>query len=221
MTIQETYVRFLQLVNRNATNNNVNVDLYRFVKMFNDLQNRYVEWVLDKRNDDSIRDVQKLLVVEQPLPPEGSTASTVTFTLPSDFFDFANISAVASSECCEKERVLVYEVKSEDAEEIYNDKYSEPSFEWRETFGYLSENRFVTFVKDFSIEELLLTYYRKPLQVDIAGYPRLDGTPSVSIDPEFEDAIVNRILLAMAKEFSAINENPQSYQLDKDRLFNI
>jgi hypothetical protein len=221
MTIQETYVRFLQLVNRNATNNNVNVDLYRFVKAFNDLQNRYVEYILDKRNDDSIREIQLLLVVEQPLSPIGSTSSTVTFPLPTDFFDFSNISAVASAGCCEKERMLVYELKSEDAEEVYNDKYSEPSFEWRETFGYLSENRFVTFVKDFSIDELLLTYYRKPLQVDIVGYPRLDGTPSVNIDPEFEDNTVNRILLAMAKDFSAINENPQSYQLDRDRLFNI
>ena len=138
MTIQETYVRFLQMVNRNATNNNVNVDLYRFVKGFNDLQNRYVEYVLDKRNDDSIREIQLLLVVEQPLPPIGSTSSTVTFSLPADFFDFSNISAVASSGCCEKERMLVYEIKSEDAEEVYNDKYSEPSFDWRATFGYLS-----------------------------------------------------------------------------------
>jgi len=221
MTVQETYLRFLQLVNRNATNNNVNVDLYRFVKIFNDVQNRYVEWNLDKRNEDSIRNVQKLLVVEFPLLPTGSTASTSTFELPPNFFDFANISAIASTDCCKKERVLVHEIKSEDAEEKVNDKYSEPSFDWRETFGYLANGSFVVFEKDFDTNELLLTYYREPLQIDIEGYPRLDGTPSTNVDPEFDDVIVNRILLAAAKEFSAINANPEGYALDKDRLFNI
>jgi len=220
MTIQETYLAFLQLVNRNATNNNVNVDLYRFVRIFNDMQNRFVEWKLDKRNDDSIRDIHLLLIPELPLEATGSTENTTRFELPSNFFDFANISAEASTDCC-KDRILVYEVKSEDTEELYNDKYSEPSFEWRESFGYLSEDTFTVFKKGFEIERILLTYYRYPRQVDIEGYPKQDNTPSTNIDPEFEDAITNRILLAMAKEFSAINGDAQGYSLDKDRLFNI
>jgi hypothetical protein len=221
MTVEAAYIQFLQLVNRNATNNNVNVDRFRFVLLYNDMQNRFVEWTLNKRNDDRIRDIQLLLVTEQELEPTEVKENYTSFSLPEDFFNFANVKARAKTECCETDQMLVYEVKSEDVEEILNDKYSEPSFDWRETFGFHSDNSFVVYKKDFDLEQLLFTYYRYPRQIDIVGYPRLDGTPSVSVDPEFDDKVVNTILLACAKEFSAINENPNSYQLDRDRLFNI
>ncbi len=221
MTIQEAYTQFLLLVNRNATNNKVNVDRFRFIKMFNYVQNRYVEWVLDKRNEDSIRDIQKLLVVELPLLPSASTQTVTSFRLPDNYFNFTNISALADSDCCKNERLLVYEVKSEDTEEKYNDKYSEPSFEWRETYGYTSSNTFIVYKKDFELTKIFLTYYRYPIQVDIEGYEDEFGNVSSNVDPEFDDKVVGRILLAMAKEFSAINGDTTDFQLTKERLFNI
>jgi hypothetical protein len=221
MTIENTYTQFLILVNRNATNNNVNVDRYRFVKMFNDIQNRFLEWALDKRNEDSIRDVQVLLIPEQSLVLVDTKDNYQTFSLPENYFDYSNITAYASSECCKNEKMLVYEVKSEDVEEKLTDKYTEPSFDWRETFGYISSNTFTVFRNDFSVDKLLMTYYRYPRQVDIAGKLNEEGVQSTSIDPEFDDKVVGRLLLALAKEFSAINSDTTEYQLNKDRLFNI
>lgn len=222
MTVKNAYLQFLQLVNRNATNNNVNVDQYRFVRLFNFAQNRYVRYILNKRNDDSIRDIQILLVPEQTLVPAESTENYSSFSLPTDFFDFANVKAKAKTECCETDSMLIYEVKSEDVEEKLNDEYSLPSFDWRETFGFLSENNFLVYKKDFEIEELFLTYYRYPRQIDLEGYIKIeDGiTPSTDIDPEFDDKIVEKILLVASQEFAAINDDTTGYQLDKDRLFN-
>lgn len=222
MTSEQAYIQFLMLVNRNATNNNTNVDRLRFVKMYRNAEIKFVEWSLDKRNEDSIRNIQALLVPEKSLVLDSAVSENyTTFNLPVDYFDYANIKAKAESECCENETLLVYEVKSEDIEEKINDKYSEPSFEWRETFGFLSENKFTVYKKNFEISELLLTYYRYPVKMDIGGYINNDGTQSSNIDPEFDDKVVDKILLIAAKQFSGINEDSARENSEKDRLFNI
>ena len=221
MTIGEAYTRFLMLVNRNATNNRIHVDKPRFILLFNGVQNKFVEWSLDKRNQDSIRDIQKILVQDFTLSLTDSNENQDRFALPTDYFDLSNISAKAKNGCCDARRITLYEVKSEDVEEKLADKYSEPSFDWEESFYYLTQDSVSIYKKDFTIEEAKLTYYRYPIQVDISGYTRLDNTVSSDIDPEFDDKVVGRILLAMAKEHSANISDPTGYQMDKDRLFTI
>jgi hypothetical protein len=221
MTIQEAYIQFLNLVNRNATNNRTSVDKTRFIMLFNDIQNRYVVWNLEKRNEDSIRNVQALLVKNTPLALIESKDNYSRFTLPENHFEFANLSAKAKTDCCEADDMLLYEVKSEDVEEKLVDTNHQPSFEYRETFYHLGDNSIVVYKKDFTIEAVKLTYYRYPVQVDIEGIVRPDQTISGNVDPEFDDKVLGIILLAMAKEFAAINSEAAEYQLSKDRLFTI
>lgn len=221
MTIQEAYVQFLNLVNRNATNNRTNVDMPRFVLLFNDIQNRYVEWMLDKRNEDSIRNIQRILIKDYALSLAESKTNLTRYALPTNYFDFANISAKVKTDCCEDDSILLYEVKSEDVEEKLVDTNHQPSFEWRESFYHLAQDSVVLYKKDFEYSDVLLSYYRYPVQVDILGYVKLDQSASTNIDPEFDDKVVKRILLAMSKEFSAINSETNEYQMDKDRLFTI
>lgn len=221
MTIQEAYIQFLNLVNRNATNNRTSVDKTRFIMLFNDIQNRYVVWNLEKRNEDSIRNVQALLVKNTPLALIESKDNYSRFTLPENYFEFANLSAKAKTDCCEADDMLLYEVKSEDVEEKLVDTNHQPSFEYRETFYHLGDNSIVVYKKDFTIEAVKLTYYRYPVQVDIEGIVRPDQTISGNVDPEFDDKVLGIILLAMAKEFAAINSEAAEYQLSKDRLFTI
>lgn len=221
MTIEQTYTEFLLLVNRNATNNNANVDFPRFVLLFNDYQLQFVQWVIEKRNEDDIRYVQQISVPELSLVQNGITSLHTKFELPSNYFDFENIHIEGKKGCCGSERLLPFEVKSEDTEELIEDENNKPSFEYRETFYYIASGNVCIFHGDFTISKALLTYYRYPNQVDIAGYVKLDGSASTSIDSEFDDKVVRRILLGMARTFSANNEDQASYQIDKDRAFNI
>jgi hypothetical protein len=223
MTIESAYTEFLQLVNRNMTNNRTNVDRPRFAMLFNVMQVKYVEWQLDKRNEDSIRNIQILLVPELPLAVSNKEDNYTTFLLPTDYLDYANAKAKASKGCCNGAYLKIIEVKSEDVEEKLTDKYNEPSFEFRETVGFTSNNKLLVYKKDFEIDEVLLTYYKYPPKIDIQGYFHdINATiPSTNIDPIFDDKVAERILIAMAKEFSARNEDGTSFQLDKERLFNI
>lgn len=219
MKVEDAYLQFVNQVNRNLTNNNINVDKPRFVLLFNDIQNRYVEWVLEKRNEDAIRYVQALLVPNKKLVKLGSKHIFDEFTLPDNYFDLANIHIHASNGSCKDIKLVPREVKSENVEEKYNDKYQKPNLGWRRTFYHTADNKVLVYKTDFDIQEAFLSYYRYPVQVDIQGYTRADQTASQNVDPELDDKAVGRILVAMAKEFSAINEDAQGYQLDNNRLF--
>jgi len=219
MNIEQEYIQFVNLVDRNATNNNVNIDKPRFIILYNDYQNRFVQWILEKRNEDAIRYVAPLLQTNKKLSKDSVEKTYTTYKLPKDYFDFANLSVFAKKGACKNERLYTFEVKSEDVEELLADVDNRPSFEARETFYYTGDKKINIFKQNFEINEALLTYYRYPKQVDISGYTRLDGSSSQNINSEWDDRISSRILNAMAVGFSAINSQLDKYQLDRDRLF--
>ena len=217
--INEDYLKFLNLVNRNATNNNISVDKPRFILLFRTVLNKYVEWILEKRNGDDVRYIAPLLSLEVPLTLSSKKEQFDEFELPDDYFDLANLHVYAESGNCKKQRMTTFEAKIEDIEELLNDENNKPSFSFRETFFLTSNKNAIVYKDGFSINKVLLSYYRYPKQVDISGYTHLDGTPSTDINPELDAKVIDRVLLAMAKEFSAINGDTAKYQLDKDRLF--
>lgn len=221
MTIQESYIQFLNLVNRNSTNNNVNVDQARFIMMFRDVQLRYLDWLLDNRQDDTTREAASFLVYKQPLVVKSNETSHKSFELPSNFFKFANLHVEALKGQCKSELETI-ETKIDDLEVVMADDLSRPSFDFRETRYFLSENDTVTVLKtDFDITKTSLTYYRTPARVDMEGYLDINGNSSVDVHPEWSDDEVNKILLAMSKEFAGINSDTNQYQLSKDRLTNF
>ena len=219
MKIEQAYLNFLNLVNRNLTNNNVNVDKPRFVLMFNDMQLRYEDYLLEQKFDESIRECSHLLV-DKTLTLKSESDNKNLYNLPSDYFDLSNLFVKANNEECKEIDFETYEVKPENVQELLKNENFKPSFEYRETFYLTSGESTVSVFKDnFEIQSVDILYYKKPKEVDIEGYTKLNETASTSIDPEWSDFSINRILLAMSKEFAAINSDGNQYNLSKDRLF--
>lgn len=219
MKIEEAYLQFINQVNRNMTNNNLNVDKPRFIILFNDISLRYLEWVLEKRNEDAIRYVSPLLILDKKLSKVGSEDIYDKFKLPSDYFDLSNLRVNASDGSCSSASLKTWEAKNEDVEEVYHDVNNEPSVPYRETFYTTATDNVAVYKKSFKIVDAYLSYYKYPNKVDIEGYIHIDGTPSQSIDPELDDKVVGRILIAMAKEFSSNSGDINKYKMDGDRLF--
>ena len=117
MKISEAYITFVDLVNRNLTNNNINVDKPRFINLFNKVSIEYVTWILDKRNDDGIRYISPLLILEAPLVVGIIKDEFTSFKLPKDYFDLANFHVYATQKKCKDVRLKTFEVKSEDLED--------------------------------------------------------------------------------------------------------
>lgn len=219
MTINQAYITFLQLVNRNLTNGNISVDKPRFILLFNRVQNSYVEWLLEKSNQDDIRDIQKLLVLDKKLSFKNKTNNIFNFEIPSDYFNFSNISIFCSKDNCKNINLLPFEVKNQNVEELLADDFSKPSFEFRETFYTISSDTISIYTDSFSVDKSLMSYYRYPLQVDIKGYINQENSNSIDVDPELDDKVVNKILIACSKEYAANTLDSGKYQVDKDRLF--
>lgn len=219
MNINEAYLKFIQKVNKNFTNDNIVVDKGRFILIFNEVQNKFVEWILEKRNEDDIRDIQELLVLDKKLKLKNKFLNHQDFELPSNYFSFSNVQIFGSTKKCSNSKLYGFEAKTENIEELLNDENNKPSFKYRETFYTIGNGNINVYVDEFNISKIFLTYYRYPKQVDIQGYIKTDNTQSTSIDPELDDKIIDRILSATAKEFNLNNENLQKLPFDKDRLF--
>lgn len=219
MTIEQAYITFLQEVNRNSTEDNIDVDKGRFINSFNKIQGKYVEWVLEKRNEDELRNVQNLLVLDESLANGTLNENHKDFPLPTNYFEHSSLQVFASKSKCKDIKLFSFEVKNDNVDEYLADCFNEPSFEYRETFYTLSSNKVSIYFSNFDITKVKLAYYRYPVQVDIEGYINTEDVQSTNIDPEFSDRIVNRILTAMSMDFSGINEEYNKFKVDKERLF--
>jgi len=218
MKVEEVYIRFVDIVNRNMTNNNVNVDKIRFIFLFNSASIKYLSWILEKRNEDDIRQVAPFLIPDSQLKVSEKLNYFDKFNLPKDYFDFANVSVFASSGSCLNQKLLTFEAKSENTEELLADENNKPSFEYRETFYFTASDKLVVYKDNFTIDSVSLAYYRYPKKVDIEGYFKEDGVASVSVDPEFSDRAIEKILLIMAKDFTATNGDANGFQINSARL---
>lgn len=222
MKINEAYIEFLRIVNGNATSNNISVDKPRFIMLFNQAQINVTEYILNKRNEDIKRYITTLLVPEKKLKRIDDSKRYSIFELPKDFLDHSSLYVTARSlKCSSDSHVTAFEIKDENLEELLNDFNNKPSFEYRETFYHFSgKNSVQVFKDDFSISNVNLTYYRYPKKVEMSGYINSNGVETtINVDPEFDDKMVYKILLVMAKNFSASNRDVQGLQVDINQVF--
>lgn len=217
MTATEVYLKLAQKANENLTNDNIAIDKPRAYLLVNEALNKFVEWNLEKRNDDSIRDIQQLLVDDKPLTLKNSHLQHSNYILPEDYFDFSNLTVLATKEECKNQRILPLEIKDENKHILEFDYNNKPSFEWRETFYNLSENNVKVYKSDFEISKVYLSYYRFPKKINFAGYIMADGSPSVNADPEFNDKIMDRVISIAVKDFNSIM-NRQQFDIDTNRI---
>lgn len=222
MTAQDVIDKFREKANKNGINDNISADRFRVILAINEAQNKFVEWVLEKKNEDDIRLIQHLLK-EEKLKESNKTENSSYFDLPPDYFDLANLTGKARKDKC-LINILLWEVKSQNFNELLNDENNKPSFDYAESFYFVSKNDVRVFKDDFSLENILLTYYRYPKKIDVEGYFTDDGTAqglaSVNIDPEWDDKAMDRIISLAVKDFNINAENLQRFQIDNTRINN-
>lgn len=220
MRIIDCYLRALQKAEENATNGGIKLDKARFVQLFNEEQNRLVLYLLDKRNEDDIRYLQKLVVYSKDISKNRSIDNQISdlFFLPSDYFDFINVSGVFSRGECSASDFNLWEAKNENVNELLADEFNKPSYDYRDAFYTIGEEGIRVYKGDFNVDKLFLSYYRYPNPVDISGYIKSDNSSSTDIDPELDDKLVDIILNMVEKQF-ALNESEYNrYQIDSDNV---
>lgn len=217
MTPNDVYESFIIKVNENAQTDNIAVDRGRFVKLFNEASNKFVEWILEKKNEDDIRYLQPILRTKSENEYELKDGYQL-FKLPKDFFDLGNVSGKGSTDCCKSVEFDIFEVKVGNQGEILNDELNKPNGEYREAPYYLEGNSVKIFIDNFKIDKVNITYYKYPQYIELTN-PEDPESNFLNADQqmEFDDKVLDRIISIATAENSLNTGNPK-FQGDKSRI---
>lgn len=214
MTVNELYDKFLIKSERNSTSDGVSVDKGRFVSLYNEHQNRFVEYIYEKKNEDDIRYIQSLLV-NQNIRRFDTQNNVSFFLLPSNYLDLSNVSGRASKGNCSGQKIYLFEIKDFNQNIVLSDEFTKPSFEYRECPYIISDNKVKVFTSsDFKLDSINLSYYRYPNQISLLDSDDPEsGFKDNVID--FDDKVIDRIITLSIGGFDINSNNNERWQLDQ------
>lgn len=95
---------------------------------------------------------------------------------------------------------------------LTNDNYK-PSFEYQETFNFLSSDEISVFTDGtFTPKDIYISYMRYPVYINKTGYIMLDGQPSVDADCELETYLEDELLDLTVQNLAMYTENQSAVQ---------
>ena len=212
MTISQAKERYLIKSEKNGTNDGITVDNLRFCLIFNESQNKFLTLHLQNRGVDDVRYVQKFLVLDKKIPTSSKSEDKYNFELPKDYFDLADVRAKAKKENCE-DTLYLFEVQTENLSEILQDEFNKPSFEWREAPYTINSDKLSIYTDDFSIQNILLNYYRYPNQLELIDEENPESGFNESKGIEWDDKSLDDIISLMVANLD-MNENNPRFQLN-------
>lgn len=218
MTPQEAYKKFLLKVNKNDTNANVKVPKSQFVLLFNEEKRKFMDEVSSRQeNSDYIEDIEELLELDKELIKVSEQTNKTNFTLPPRFYKRVGGYSVATKGSCKNITLTNWFIKPKDKDVLAGNSNQSPSFEYRETLALLNSGKVSVYKDGFTINKAYLSYYREPLDINIAGYKQLDGQPSVNAATDLSDRNIDLIIDRAATEAVRNYQSTEQLQLALQR----
>ncbi len=101
---------------------------------------------------------------------------------------------------------------------LLNDHYK-PSFEYQETFNWLSSNEISIFTDGtFTPSALYLMYLRYPVYISKEGYIDFEGNPSTDVDCELAAFLEDELLDLTVQNLAMYTENQAAIQSSQARI---
>jgi len=214
MTSEQIYEQFIIKINKNAQTDFVQCDRGRFVVLYNEAQIKYEESILQKRNEDEIRYVQKFVVPNSNLTVEFSENNYSLFKLPENYFDFISLKGKASTSYCQNATISLHETKLENVDILLEDEFNKPSFDYREAPFKIAEDKIIAYKDNFTYESVLCTYYRYPQEIQLIDIEDPESQFDETKQSEWDDKSNNRIIDSAAARFF-LNNDDAKYQPTK------
>lgn len=212
MNALQVFDRFLVKAEKNSTNDFIAIDKGRFVEIYTEASDKFVEFIYERKNQDDLRYIQTLLVNDKKIPGVQKDDHFL-FDLPDNYFDFSNAYGSATKDKC-KGKISLFEIKDFNRNHIiYSDEFTSPSFEYRESYFTFTENKLKVFTTDFKIPHIYLSYYRYPKKIKLLNPENPEEGFDNSFELDFDEKVINRIL-DMAVSIFDINEDNPRYQIN-------
>ena len=109
--------------------------------------------------------------------------------------------------------------KHGDLQYCLNNVHYKPSFEYQETFNYISSDEISTFTDGtFTPTKIYISYMRYPVYIDKAGYIKFDGTASTNQNCELETYLEDELLDLTVQNLAMYTENQSAVQMAAYRI---
>lgn len=109
--------------------------------------------------------------------------------------------------------------KHGDLQFILNNDHYKPSFEYQETFNFLSTDEISIFTDGtFTPSKIYMSYMRYPVYINKTGYIMLDGEPSFDQDCELELYLEDELLDLTVQNLAMYTENQSAVQSAQFRI---
>jgi len=109
--------------------------------------------------------------------------------------------------------------KHGDLQFILNNDHYKPSFEYQETFNFLSTDEISIFTDGtFTPSKIYMSYMRYPQYINKTGYVMLDGQPSFDQDCELELYLEDELLDLTVQNLAMYTENAAAVQSAQFRI---
>lgn len=109
--------------------------------------------------------------------------------------------------------------KHGDLQYCLNNTHYKPSFEYQETFNFLSSDEISIFTDGtFTPTKIFISYMRYPVYIDKEGYIKLDGTPSTTQNCELETYLEDELLDLTVENLAMYTENTSAVQMAAYRI---
>jgi hypothetical protein len=227
-----------QRLNKLSTNEHQQIQLEDKILALNEAQIKLIKQKIDGISvvsglgQDSFKkryeDLQSLVIAynDGVLPltladPILNRWSAKIHTLVPEYMFYVDSYILADKGRCKDRKIWINRdlAKHGDLQFIVNNTHYKPSFEYQETFNWLSSDEISIFTDGtFTPSNIYIMYMRYPKYVNKTGYIMLDGNPSFDQDCELETYLEDELLDLTVQNLAMYTENASAVQSAQFRI---
>lgn len=227
-----------QRLNKLSTNDHQEIPVEDKILALNEAQIKLIKQKVDGWSTNSglgmdafkkrYEDLQRLVIPynNQPLTltimnPELNQWRAALNVLNPKYMFYIDSYITANKGICKKHKIWINKdlAKHGDLQFLLNNDHYKPSFEWQETFNFLSSDEISIFTDGTFIPlKIYISYMRYPVYIDKAGYVKFDETVSTDVDCELEAYLEDELLDLTVQNLAMYTENMNAVQTSQIRI---
>ena len=227
-----------QKLNKLSTNEHQQINLEDKILALNEAQIKLIKQKVDGQNTVSglgldafkkrYEDLQSLVVTynHQPLDLTLLNAelnqwkANIHLLVPKYMFYIDSYVLADKGRCTDRKIWINRDLaKHGDIQFILNNDHYKPSFEYQETFNFISSDEISVFTDGtFTPKQIFISYMRYPDYINKEGYIMLDGEPSFDQNCELETYLEDELLDITVQSLAMYTENMSAVQTAQMRI---
>lgn len=227
-----------QKLNKLSTNEHQQINLEDKILALNEAQIKLIKQKVDGQNTISgmgldafkkrYEDLQSLVITynNQPLSLAIKNAelnqwfANIHLLTPKYMFYIDSYILADKGRCVDRKIWINRDLaKHGDVSLILNNTHYKPSFEYQETFNFISSDEISIFTDGtFIPSKVYISYMRYPKYINKTGYIMLDGLPSFDEDCELETYLEDELLDITVQNLAMYTENQSAVQSAQMRI---